>query len=116
LTDEADSFMFQTVGHNVINAYAEAMRLPLFRIAIQGNAVCTDLHYQPPVLPNEQDEVESLYLLLQHIKRTCVCSQTCCATHTIGCSMPEIEAVSSGAILSDYQRHRVENVCVLNQV
>lgn len=25
--------------------------------------------------------------------------------------MPEVEAVSSGAILSDYQRNRVESVC-----
>lgn len=29
--DELDSFMFQTVGHNVIDAYSECMGLPLFR-------------------------------------------------------------------------------------
>ena len=28
---ELDSYMFQTVGHEAIQLYAEAMRLPLFR-------------------------------------------------------------------------------------
>lgn len=43
--------------------------------------------------PSENDEVEDLYQLLVEIKEKC-----------------EIEAVSVGAILSDYQRVRVENV------
>ena len=42
----------------------------------------------------EGDEVEDLYRLLSHAKQT----------------MPEIQAVSSGAIASDYQRLRVEHV------
>lgn len=43
--------------------------------------------------PSDNDEVEDLYMLLQEVKEKC-----------------EIEAVSVGAILSDYQRVRVENV------
>ena len=31
LASELDSYMFQTVGHEAIELYAEAMRLPLFR-------------------------------------------------------------------------------------
>lgn len=44
-------------------------------------------------IPSENDEVEDLYELLKEVKEQC-----------------EIEAVSVGAILSDYQRIRVENV------
>lgn len=43
--------------------------------------------------PSENDEVEDLYHLLKEVKEKC-----------------EIEAVSVGAIFSDYQRVRVENV------
>ena len=42
----------------------------------------------------EGDEVEDLYRLLSHAKQ----------------AMPELQAVSSGAIASDYQRLRVEHV------
>ncbi|CAI7847425.1 unnamed protein product, partial [Closterium sp. NIES-53] len=37
-TDELDSFMFQTVGHQVIAAYATCMGLPLFRRRIKGSS------------------------------------------------------------------------------
>lgn len=43
----------------------------------------------------EGDEVEDLYCLLAYIKER----------------MPEVQAVASGAIASDYQRTRVERVC-----
>ncbi len=43
----------------------------------------------------EGDEVEDLYCLLAYVKE----------------SVPGIGAVTSGAIASDYQRLRVENVC-----
>ncbi|XP_035674610.1 diphthine--ammonia ligase-like [Branchiostoma floridae] len=88
--DELDSYMFQTVGHDAIDLYAEAMSLPLFRRTIQGGSVQVGMDYTP----TDADEVEDLFLLLQEIKEEV-----------------EIEAVSVGAILSDYQRVRVENVC-----
>eukprot|EP00741_Cyanophora_paradoxa_P015193 tig00020849_g14664.t1 len=89
--DELDSFMFQTVGHNVIEGLAQCFDLPLFRRAIRGSSQNQSLSY----VPTKEDEVEDLYELLKDVKAR----------------MPEVTAVSSGAILSDYQRLRVENVC-----
>ncbi|XP_045522141.1 diphthine--ammonia ligase isoform X1 [Pieris brassicae] len=90
LKDELDSYMYQTVGHQGIEFYAEAMGLPLYREAISGVAVDQGRNYKPTV----NDEVEDLYRLLLRIKNDL-----------------DVEAVSCGAILSDYQRVRVENVC-----
>ena len=87
--NELDSYMFQTVGHQAIDLYAEAMNLPLFRGEIKGSSVNTGSNYEK----TEQDEVEDLLELLQNIKENI-----------------EFDAVCSGAILSDYQRVRVENV------
>lgn len=90
--DELDSFMFQTVGHDVIQFYSECLGgTPLYRRAIEGSSQNVQLEYTP----TNQDEIEDLYLLLQDV----------ITAH------PDIEAVSCGAILSHYQRTRVENVC-----
>ena len=35
-TDELDSYMYQTVGHEVVVAYAACADLPLFRRRIAG--------------------------------------------------------------------------------
>ncbi|XP_072935563.1 uncharacterized protein [Epargyreus clarus] len=88
--DELDSYMYQTVGHQGINLYAEAMGLPLYREVISGVAVDQGKSYKP----SDNDEVEDLYRLLSRIKDEL-----------------NIEAVACGAILSDYQRIRVESVC-----
>jgi len=88
--DEMDSYMYQTVGHHVIDLYAEAMNLPLFRATIHGAALCTKSNYDQ----QQGDEVEDLYQLLATVKE----------------KVP-YDGVSSGAILSNYQRVRVENVC-----
>nr|XP_020469718.1 diphthine--ammonia ligase isoform X1 [Monopterus albus] len=90
-TDELDSYMYQTVGHQAIELYAEAMDLPLYRRTIQGSSLDTSRHYSE----TEGDEVEDLYKLLHLVKEK-----------------EGVEAVSVGAILSDYQRVRVENVCL----
>jgi diphthine-ammonia ligase len=89
--DEMDSFTFQTVGHNVVVAMAGAMGLPLYRHPLSGSARNQDLQYAPTAL----DEVEDLWWLLSAVR----------AHH------PDVQAVSCGAILSTYQRTRVENVC-----
>ncbi|EME26378.1 Diphthine--ammonia ligase [Galdieria sulphuraria] len=88
---DADSYMYQTVGHEIVQAYARALLLPVFRRPTKGKAVLTTLGYsrQP------YDEVEDLYQLLLQVKQ----------------EMPQVEAVCTGAILSDYQRNRVEHVC-----
>ena len=62
--NELDSYMFQTVGHQAIDLYAEAMNLPLFRGDIKGSSVITSLDYYKTDL----DEVEDLLELLQTIQ------------------------------------------------
>lgn len=90
--DELDSYMYQTVGHSAISLYAEAMGgLPLFRGKIKGSSLATTSNNYSPT---NDDEVEDLYDLLKGIR-----------------SQLEFDAICTGAILSDYQRIRVENVC-----
>lgn len=83
--------MFQTVGHEGVHLYAKAMELPLFQGTTGGVAVSKEMNYDP----SEGDEVEELYQLLKRVKEEVAGG---------------IEAVASGAILSNYQRIRVENV------
>ncbi|XWS64763.1 hypothetical protein CRYUN_Cryun05aG0031400 [Craigia yunnanensis] len=89
--DELDSYMYQTVGHQIIVNYAECMGVPLFRRRIQGSTRHQKLSYQT----TPGDEVEDMFLLLNEVKK----------------QIPSVTAVSSGAIASDYQRLRVESVC-----
>ena len=92
-TDELDSFMYQTVGHDGIEAIAACMELPLFRRPIQPKgAVNQELEYTPTA----GDEVEDLFALLHYVKQ----------------EHPGVNAVATGAILSNYQRTRVEAVCM----
>ncbi|RKP29500.1 hypothetical protein METBISCDRAFT_18456 [Metschnikowia bicuspidata] len=90
--DELNSFMFQTVGHDIVHHYTECLDgIPLYRRAISGSSANVQLEYTP----TKQDEIEDLFELLKSVQK----------------AHPEIEAVSCGAILSHYQRTRVENVC-----
>ena len=87
---ETDSNMYQSVGWDNIHLLAEAMELPLYieKIAGKGKEVGKDY------LPTEGDEVEDLYRLLKHVSLE-----------------TGVKGVAVGAILSDYQRVRVEGVC-----
>lgn len=89
--DELDSYMYQTVGHQIVVCYAKCMGLPLFRRRISGSTRDHALKYSVTA----GDEVEDMFALLSEVKRR----------------IPSIGAVSSGAIASDYQRLRVESVC-----
>ncbi|XP_041901528.1 diphthine--ammonia ligase-like isoform X3 [Corvus kubaryi] len=89
-TDELDSYMYQTVGHHAIDLYADALDLPLYRGFIKGTSVNTGRVYTAC----QEDEVEDLYQLMKLVK-----------------DKEGVEGVSVGAILSDYQRIRVEDVC-----
>lgn len=62
--DELDSYMYQTVGHQAIELYAEAMALPLYRRTIQGSSLNTGRDYSQ----TDGDEVEDLYELLRLVK------------------------------------------------
>eukprot|EP00928_Gymnodinium_smaydae_P020181 TRINITY_DN17803_c0_g1_i1.p1 TRINITY_DN17803_c0_g1~~TRINITY_DN17803_c0_g1_i1.p1 ORF type:complete len:707 (-),score=117.13 TRINITY_DN17803_c0_g1_i1:60-2180(-) len=89
---ELDSYMYQTVGYDLVDAIAEALALPLVRREIRGEARETGSRsYQP----SDGDEVEDLTLLLRDVLQ----------------AHPDVQAVSCGAILSNYQRMRVESVC-----
>lgn len=83
LVDEVDSFMFQSVGHQVIPSYAECLGVPLFRASMSGHASVTSLHYSSPLKQDTSphmdahapstasvplDDVEALYNLLWHVK------------------------------------------------
>jgi diphthine-ammonia ligase len=89
--DERDSFTFQTVGCGALEHVANAMQLQLVRTPLLGGCVLSTCEYEA----TEGDEVEDLMRLIE------------------GCIKlyPDAEAVSCGAVLSDYQRLRVENVC-----
>ncbi|KAM7222349.1 hypothetical protein V8F06_002376 [Rhypophila decipiens] len=90
--EDLNSFMYQTVGHQVIPLYAEATGIPLYRKAIEGDAGQHGKDYSPG--SSSEDETESMIPLLEAIK----------AAH------PEANAICAGAILSTYQRTRVESV------
>jgi len=90
--DECDSFMYQSVGHQLLaETYQECLGLPLYRQEITGSCINASNVYDP----QEKDEVEDLFRLLNRIKS----------------DLPDVQAVSTGAILSNYQRVRVEHVC-----
>nr|CCC94650.1 putative ATP-binding protein [Trypanosoma congolense IL3000] len=91
---EIDSYSFQTVGHEVVEHIASCIGLPLRRGYIRaGQAKVQLLNYT--IERDDDDEVEALYRLLRSVKE----------------EFPEVTGVTTGAILSDYQRHRVEDVC-----
>ncbi|BGP27571.1 hypothetical protein JCM10295v2_006543 [Rhodotorula toruloides] len=102
--DELDSFMYQTVGHSGLATIAHALDLPFFSRAIKGTAVNVGGEYgtregkgkgQQKEKENDGDETEDLYELLKDVKE----------------AMSDVQGVSVGAILSNYQRVRVEHVC-----
>lgn len=92
-SDELDSYMYQTVGHQAIEYIAESLEKPLFRANITGDSLNKNLHYENG---DKGDEVEQLYDLLHDIRHK----------HNI-----EFDAISVGAIASSYQKHRCENIC-----
>lgn len=63
-TDELDSYMYQTVGHDAIDLYSGCMGIPLFRREIKGSSVSQGADYRP----TDADEVEDLYELLSEVK------------------------------------------------
>lgn len=97
LIQELDSYMYQSVGSEILDLYADAMELPLYRADITGSVLNTNLEYEPN---EENDEVEDLYRILKHAKEDLEKKNGYI-----------VEGVSSGAILSTYQKNRVENIC-----
>ncbi|CAP64915.1 uncharacterized protein PODANS_1_13060, partial [Podospora anserina S mat+] len=101
--EDLNSHMYQTVGHSIIPLYTEATGIPLYRKAISSYGATQRgkdySHYvSTPEEVNERkhDETESMFCLLKGIRQR----------------HPEVNAVCAGAILSTYQRTRVESVAV----
>ncbi|KAF8272577.1 hypothetical protein EI94DRAFT_1769823 [Lactarius quietus] len=84
--EELDSYLYQTVGQDAIEFVASALDVPLYRRVISGSALAQGSEY---------DETEDLHALLADVK----------SQH------PDASGVAVGAILSNYQRVRVEHVC-----
>lgn len=93
--DDINSFMYQTVGHSIIPLYASALKLPLYRRGISGTATQTGRYYRY-TSAGPLDETEDLVPLLKEVLQ----------------HHPEVNAISSGAILSTYQRTRLESVAI----
>ncbi|KAL4076098.1 hypothetical protein J3A83DRAFT_4224936 [Scleroderma citrinum] len=96
--DEIDSYLYQTVGQDGISFIADALRVPLYRHIIHGHPIEQGAEYgvkSPGGAGTVGDETEDLYALL-----------TIVLEHH-----PDVQAVAVGAILSNYQRLRVEHVC-----
>ncbi|KAG8713509.1 hypothetical protein FRC09_018646 [Ceratobasidium sp. 395] len=99
---EIDSFMYQTVGQDAIELVAGALGVPLFRRTIYGSAVEQGGEYGRREGKADSveaeitgDETEDMFSLLSEVKA----------------AYPDIQGVSVGAILSNYQRVRVDHVC-----
>lgn len=90
--EEMNSFMYQSAAHNTIPCIAECLGVPLFRQGINRKSLIQTLDYKK----DENDEVEDLFVLLQRVVT----------------EDPDIKGVSCGTIVSNYQRLRVEDVCI----
>ena len=88
---ELDSYMYQSVGSELCSSIAKCLEVPYIEKKITGKPINKELSYEE----TKDDEVEDLFLLIKEAKE----------------KFPEINAVSSGAILSKYQKNRVENIC-----
>eukprot|EP01038_Epipyxis_sp_PR26KG_P013110 gene13110-17574_t len=97
--DDNHSYMYQTAGHTIIPLMEECFGVPLIRKEILGSCINYGLMYNNTDSNDSQnldmDEVEDLYAI---IKKTLLI-------------YPDIKGVSCGAIVSNYQRFRVENIC-----
>lgn len=89
-SDDTDSYMYQTVGQDAIQLYAEAIGVPLFQRVISGTPINLTMKYTAV----KGDEVEDLYQLLLDVRKSV-----------------QFDAVVSGAIESKYQYMRVKSIC-----
>ncbi|KAJ9126479.1 hypothetical protein QFC24_002222 [Naganishia onofrii] len=102
--DELDSYLYQSVGTSLVTLIAKALRLPLYQRTITGKPVHLESTYgsrtknrgldQAKKDGIDGDETEDLDELLHQVKA----------------DFPDLQGVSTGAILSTYQRTRIEHV------
>jgi len=91
-SEDGDSYMYQSAGSNIVTEYYEELwSLPLVIRESNHKVVESTVDYKGK---DASDEVEDLRALVKSMKENY-----------------GIEGVISGAVFSDYQRLRVENVC-----
>ncbi|CDI86092.1 hypothetical protein, conserved [Eimeria praecox] len=91
---ETDSYMYQSVGTSLGAAVAECLGVPHYSANVKGRPINTEtLQYTF----SADDELYDLQLLLERVTK----------------DHPDIEALTCGAILSEYQRRRLEYICGL---
>ncbi len=97
--EEEESYMYQTAASECIPTLVEeCLGVPLVLRECVGRSKNTSLVYdhQGEEKSKEiEDEVEDLYELLKEVQNR----------------FPSVQGISSGAILSTYQRTRIESVC-----
>ena len=93
INSDEESYMYQSAASEALTTLVEeCLGVPLIHYQRVGKSIDTSLVYQEAL---DGDEVEDLYQALSMAKTR----------------FPEVQAVSSGAILSTYQRVRIEHVC-----
>lgn len=106
--------MYQTVGQDAIEYVAKALDVPLYRRVISGSAVDVSSEYGSRDAKKngalDGDETEDLYALLSTVKVRVRFIQKYQLLSLGQNEHPDLEGVSVGAILSNYQRVRVEHV------
>eukprot|EP00127_Corallochytrium_limacisporum_P006193 Clim_evm10s221 gene=Clim_evmTU10s221 len=100
-TLDVDSYMYQSIGHEAVTLLPQCLptgpdgkNVPLFRGTLSKDGSRNRDRGYDHAKPVEGDEVEELFRVVKE-----------CMEST------GIEAMCSGAVLSDYQRVRVEGVC-----
>ena len=97
-SEDLNSYMYQTAGHGLTPLYSDALGLPVFRQEISGSAVILSKVYEygvdSQIDSHRLDETEDLMPLLRRVLQ----------------QYPHANALCSGAILSTYQRTRIESV------
>ena len=116
LPEEIDSYLYQTVGQDAIEFIAQALGVPLYRKTIDGTALEQGSEYGGRTANNSGgvrgDETEDLLDLLSTVKVRGLIPYTIPHLTTPQAHHPDVQGVSVGAILSSYQRVRVEHVSV----
>eukprot|EP00922_Rhytidocystis_sp_ex-Travisia-forbesii_P027379 GHVS01040116.1.p1 GENE.GHVS01040116.1~~GHVS01040116.1.p1 ORF type:complete len:297 (-),score=34.41 GHVS01040116.1:1306-2196(-) len=90
---EVDSYMYQTVGSELVETIAtDCLELPFLSRELKGTPVSVNsLEYDE----TDGDEVEDLHALIVQAMD----------------QFPGVEGVCCGAVMSTYQKLRVENIC-----
>ncbi|MES1904279.1 MAG: diphthine--ammonia ligase [Paramarteilia canceri] len=89
-SEDLNSYMYQTVGHEVIDLIAQSCGVKLFKKVIKNKPKDLTIDYSEEC---DDDEVEDLYDLLKEAREVCY-----------------FDALGTGALHSSYQFNRVKKM------